>query len=74
MKKVIAGGFLGLFGIIGIVAVCLFASNHLLSNWYGNRLLYTILQGDFSLPFGLSIVLLIAGIVLMLIGCFTKDN
>lgn len=74
MKKVVAGGFLGLFGILGIITVCIFAANNLLTSWYGNRLLYTIMQGDFSLLFVLSLLLLIGGIILMLVGCFTKSN
>ncbi|MGI5959199.1 MAG: hypothetical protein ACOX60_07280 [Massiliimalia sp.] len=74
MKKVVTGGFLGLFGIIGLVCVIIFASEDLATDWYGNRLLYTIIQGDFSLIFFSSLFLLIGGIILMFVGCFKKDK
>lgn len=74
MKKVVTGGFLGLFGMIGLIVISMFASQNLATDWYGNRLLYTIMNGDFSVIFFVSLIMLIGGIVLMLIGCFEKMN
>ena len=74
MKKVVAGGFLGLFGIIGMIVVSIFASKNLVTSWTGNRLLYTIIQGDYSIIFFVSLLLLVGGIVLMLIGSFEKNK
>ena len=74
MKKVVAGGFLGLFGIMGMIAVSIYAFQGLATRWTGNRLLYTIIHGDFSLLFFISLILFIGGIILMLIGSFKKDK
>lgn len=74
MKKVVTGGFLDLFGMIGLIVISMFASQNLARHWYGNRLLYTIMNGDFSVIFFVSLIMLIGGIVLMLIGCFEKMN
>lgn len=71
MKKVVAGGFLGLFGIIGMIAVSIYAFQGLATSWTG---IYTIIHGDFSLLFFISLILLIGGIILMLIGSFKKDK
>ena len=74
MKKVIAGDFLGLFGIIGMIVVSIFAAQNLVTSWTGNRLLYTIVQGDYSIIFFSSLILLVGGIILMFIGSFEKNK
>lgn len=38
MKKVVAGGFLGLFGIIGMIAVSIYAFQGLATSWTGNQI------------------------------------
>lgn len=74
MKKILTGGFLGLFGIIGILVVGIYSYQDMLTEYYGNRLLYTMTNGDFSIIFFGSLILLIGGIALMLVGCFKKDK
>ena len=54
--------------------VSIFASQNLVTSWTGNRLLYTIIQGDYSIIFFVSLLLLVGGIVLMLIGSFEKNK
>ena len=73
MKAILTGGFLGLFGAIGLATVFLIAAQDLATAWSGNRLLATVLQGDYAFLFFLSLLFFVVGTVLMVMNCFKKD-
>lgn len=74
MKKIITGGFLSLIGTLGIIGIYLLASQQLVTSWYHSRYLTTIFQpGGLTTEFVLSAGMLLAGLVLMLVGCCEKS-
>ena len=76
MKKVITGGFLSLIGTIWTLAILITASNNLATSWitaYG-RLFSTIIDMKMTLPLILAACVTIAGILMMLIESFKKEN
>lgn len=74
MKTILTGGFLGLFGAIGLMTTFLIAAQNLATAWSGNRLLATVLQGEYAFLFFLSLLFFVVGTLLMLMGCFKKDT
>ena len=73
MKTILTGGFLGLFGAIGLMTTFLIAAQDLVTAWSGNRLLATVLQGDCAFLFFLSLLFFVVGTLLMVLNCFRKD-
>ena len=75
MKEIVAGGFLGLYGILGLIPLCFFASANMVDSWYGSRLLTTILHSEgYTFVFFLSLLFLVLGLVLIFWGVFQREN
>ena len=75
MKSVLIGGFLSLLGSIWALAVIFLAGNNLVSGWTTppGRFLTTVSELDLTFIFAASVILTIAGIVIMVIELFRKD-
>ena len=75
MKRVLIGGFLSLLGSVWALAVIFLAGNNLVSGWTTppGRFLTTVSELDLTLIFAASVILTIAGIVIMVIELFRKD-
>ncbi|MGI5893518.1 MAG: hypothetical protein ACOX6P_02890 [Candidatus Merdivicinus sp.] len=76
MKRTIIGGFLALLGTIWGLAVILFVGNNLVSSWPTppGRFLTSVLELDMTLPFVISILFVLLGLVIMGIEYFKKDD
>lgn len=76
LKRAIIGGFISLIGSIWTLAVIISASSCAISGWSTppGRLLTQIEKSDLMLWFGISIALVIWGIVIMIIEYFKKDS
>ncbi len=74
MKKIIAGGFLTLSGMIGMSTCYMLAGRELATAWRFNRYLSTIFQaGGLGLEFILSAAMLILGLVFIFGNSNKKD-
>lgn len=74
MKKIIAGGFLALIGMMGISTCYLLAGQSLSTAWSFNRYLSTIFEaGGLGLEFILSAAMLILGLLLIFGNISKKD-
>lgn len=76
MKRAIIGGFISLIGSIWTLAVIISASNYTINGWSTplGKLLTQIAESDLTLWFGISIALVVLGIVVMIIEYFRKDS
>ena len=76
MKRAIIGGFISLVGSIWTLAVIISASNYTINGWSTppGKLLTQIAESDLTLWFGISIALVVLGIVVMIIEYFRKDS
>ncbi|NLK71585.1 MAG: hypothetical protein GX285_01025 [Clostridiales bacterium] len=76
MKKILVGGFLSLIGSIWTLAIAIIAGNNLVSSWTNppGRFLTTVSEMELIFVFGLSIFLVIVGILIMVIEFFKKDK
>lgn len=76
MKRVIIGGFISLIGSIWTLAVIISANNYIISGWSTppGKLLTQIAEADLVLWFGISIAMVILGIILMVVEYFKKDS
>ena len=76
MKRAIIGGFISLIGSIWTSAVIISANNYPI-NWWSTppgKFLTQITESNLTVWFGVSIVMVVLGIVLMAIEYFKKDN
>ena len=76
MKRAIIGGFISLIGSIWTSAVIISANNYPI-NWWSTppgKLLTQITESNLTVWFGVSIAMVVLGIVLMAIEYFKKDN
>lgn len=76
MKRVMIGSVFLFVGAIWITAILNFAVNHLVSSFYisTGQLLSTIIVYKLVLPFYISIIFLIVGIVILGIEYFKKEE
>lgn len=75
MKKIIAGGFLTLAGMIGICSCYLIASCNLVTEWYFNRYIASIFQaGGVGFEFVLALAMAIIGVMLVIWGLSSKSE
>jgi len=76
MKKIVTGGFLSLTGTIWVLAVVLFAANNPVPGWSTppGRLLTTVHEYGLTAFLVIAAAMTLAGIALMLIGCFGKEK
>lgn len=76
MKKAIIGGFFALVGSIWTLSILIAAGCNLTSAWTTppGRLLSTVIEIGATLPFVLSVLLLIVGIGIMLKAYFQKED
>ena len=76
MKRAIIGGFISLVGSIWTLAVVISANNYAIGEWFTppGKLLTQIAESDLTLWFGISIVLVILGIVIMITEYSKKDG
>lgn len=76
MKRAIIGGFISLIGSIWTLAVIISANNYTINGWSTppGKFLTQIAESDLTLWFGISIALVVLGIVIMIIEYFRKDS
>lgn len=76
MKRAIIGGFISLIGSIWTLAVIISANNYTINGWSTppGKLLTQIAGSDLTLWFGISIALVVLGIVIMIIEYFKEDS
>lgn len=76
MKRAIIGGFISLIGSIWAHAVIISANNYTINGWSTppGKLLTQIVEADLMLWFGISIALVVLGIVIMIIEYLKKDS
>jgi hypothetical protein len=75
MKKVIIGAVITLIGSIWGLGILLFVGNHLVSSWYSppGRFLTSLAESQMTLPFILSIILILLSLIILGIEYFRKD-
>ncbi len=76
LKRAIIGGFISLIGSIWTLAVIISANNYPIDGWSTppGKLLMQITESNLTVWFGVSIAMVVLGIVLMAIEYFKKDN
>lgn len=76
MKRAIIGGFISLIGSIWTLAVIISANNYAINGWSTppGKLLTQITESNLMVWFGISIAMVVLGILLMAIEYFKKDN
>ena len=76
MKRAIIGGFISLIGSIWTLAVIISANNYTIGGWSTppGKLLTQIAESDLMLWFGISIALVVLGIVIMIVEYFKKES
>ncbi len=76
LKRAIIGGFISLIGSIWTLAVIISANNYSINGWSTppGKLLTQITESNLTVWFGVSIAMMVLGIVLMAIEYFKKDN
>ncbi len=76
VKRALIGGFLSLLGTIWGVVVLLYVADNWVSNWYTppGRFLTTVWETGMTAPFVLAMALLLAGLVILGIEYFKKDQ
>ena len=76
MKRAIIGGFISLIGSIWTLAVIISANNYSINGWSTppGKLLTQITESNLTVWVGVSIAMMVLGIVLMAIEYFKKDN
>ena len=76
LKRAIIGGFISLIGSIWTLAVIISANNYSINGWSipPGKLLTQITESNLTVWFGVSIAMVVLGIVLMAIEYFKKDN
>lgn len=76
MKRAIIGGFISLIGSIWAQAVIISANNYTINGWSTppGKLLTQIVEADLMLWFGISIALVVLGVVIMIIEYLKKDS
>lgn len=76
MKKVMIGSIILFVGAIWITTILYFAVTHSVSSYFTppGRLLSTVIFYDLVIPFYLSIIFLIVGIVILGLEYFKKEH
>ena len=76
MKRVLIGGFLSLIGSMWSMVVMVIAGNNLTSKWTTppGRLMTTVAEMGLTGVFGMALLLVILGIVVMLVELFRRDG
>ena len=76
MKRAIIGGFISLIGSIWTLAGVCFSHKFSFNGWSTppGKLLTQITESNLTVWFGVSIAMVVLGIVLMAIEYFKKDN
>ena len=76
MKRVLIGGFLSLIGSIWAMAVMFVAGNNLTSRWDTppGRFMTTVAELGLTEVFGMAILLVVLGIVVMLVELVRRDR
>ena len=76
LNRAIIGGFISLIGSIWTLAVIISAINYPIDGWSTppGKLLMQITESNLTVWFGVSIAMVVLGIVLMAIEYFKKDN
>lgn len=76
MKRVLIGGFLSLIGSIWAMAVLFVAGSNLTSGWTTppGRFMTTVVEMGLSEVFGMAILFVVLGIVIMMVELFRRDK
>lgn len=76
MKRVLIGGFLSLIGSMWAMAVMFVAGNNLTSGWSTppGRFMTTVAKMGLTGAFGMAILLVVLGVVVMLVELVRKDR
>ena len=76
MKRAIIGGFISLIGSIWTLAVVISASSYAIGGWSDppGRLVTQIMESNLTVWFGISIAIVVLGVILMAIEYCKKDH
>ena len=76
MKRVLIGGFVSLIGSIWALAIVFIAGNNLVSSWPTRlgRFWGTVLEMGLLPVFVLSVIFVMAGIIIMVLELFRKEQ
>ena len=76
MKRALIGGFISLIGSIWALAIVFIAGNNLVSSWPTRlgRFWGTVLEMGLLPVFVLSVIFVIAGVVIMAVELFRKEQ
>ena len=76
MKRVLIGGFISLIGSIWALAIVIIAGNNLVSSWPTRlgRFWGTVLEMGLLPVFVLSVIFVMAGIIIMVLELFRKEQ
>ena len=76
MKRVLIGGFLSLIGSIWAMAGLFVAGSNLTSGWTPppGRFMTTVAEMGLSEVFGMAILFVVLGIVIMMVELFRRDK
>ena len=76
MKRVLIGGFLSLIGSIWAMAVLFVAGSYLTSGWTtpAGSFMTTVAETGLSEVFGMAILFVVLGIVIMMVELFRRDK
>lgn len=76
MKRVMIGGFISLIGSIWALAIVFIAGNNLVSSWPTRlgRFWGTVLEMGLLPVFVLSVIVVMAGIIIMVLELFRKEQ
>jgi len=76
MKRVLIGGFISLIGSIWALAIVFIAGNNLVSSWPTRlgRFWGTVLEMGLLPVFVLSVIFVMAGIIIMVLELFRKEQ
>lgn len=76
MKRAIIGGFISLIGSIWVLAIIISANNYAINGWATppGKLITQMIESNLMVWFGISVITIVLGIVLMIIEYFKKDN
>lgn len=76
LKRAIIGGFISLIGSIWVLAIIISANNYAINGWATppGKLITQMIESNLMVWFGISVITIVLGIVLMIIEYFKKDN
>ena len=74
MKKIVAGGFLGLIGTLWSIALSAYTLMNPVDSWHGSRFWESAVSLGVMAPLIIALVLAFAGVGLVFVGIVTKGE